>query len=149
MEKARNQLFEINSTIVQNIVTRQAATMILNKQKEYVLEMSSTGLLTTTDAEQFFESILHDLNRIEKIRQLEFRLVLSRTHSLILILNDLWSRANLRSTRERRKHQDAEQTNMCNPLSSGFRSRSPSGSSRSGSSILADIELGSRSADSC
>jgi hypothetical protein len=64
-------------------VTRQAATLILNKQKDYVLEMSATGLLTPTDAEEFFENILTDLDRIEKIRQLEFRSLSSLLSSLL------------------------------------------------------------------
>jgi polyhydroxyalkanoate synthesis regulator phasin len=54
-------------------VNRQAATMVLNKQKDYILEMVNTGILTPPDAEKFFETILHDLNQIKKYKRVEFR----------------------------------------------------------------------------
>lgn len=90
MELARNHLFDINSIIVQNIVNRQAATMILNKQKDYILEMLSSGLLTSSvDAEEYFHYIIHDLQNIEKIKQIEFK-------------------KNLQNTRNRRRHQQQQ-----------------------------------------
>lgn len=69
---AIKMLGEIDTAIISNITSRQAATSILTLQSKYLLEMVQEGLLTPQDTEPFFEEIRKDRDFIDKDRIRQF-----------------------------------------------------------------------------
>jgi hypothetical protein len=61
-------LDSINQVIVNNIVSRLAAAVVLSKQKDIVCEMHESGLLSAPDAEIFYQDVLRDYDRLSRMR---------------------------------------------------------------------------------
>ncbi len=73
MKEAKKRLAAMNPKIVASVVTKQAALILLWKQKEFIENLIHEGLLDTKDGDIFFEKFKKDELSIRKERRADFK----------------------------------------------------------------------------
>ena len=70
---AKTRLAGIDPDIVRNVISKQAALIVLTRQKEYIETLIHDGLLSEKDGEVFFRKFRQDELAIRKARREDFK----------------------------------------------------------------------------
>ncbi len=73
MREAKKRLAEIDKAVIESVITKQAALILLTRQAEFIEGMIHEGLLTEKDGDVFFEKFRRDEVLIRKSRREDFK----------------------------------------------------------------------------
>lgn len=73
MALAKNRLAQINPTIMKSVISKQAALIVLTRQKEYVESLIHDGLLSDKDGDVFYNKFRKDELDIRAARRADFK----------------------------------------------------------------------------
>ena len=73
MKEAKKRLADIDKAVIESMITKQAALILLKRQAEFIEGMIHEGLLTDKDGDVFFEKFRRDEGLIRKSRRDDFK----------------------------------------------------------------------------
>jgi hypothetical protein len=73
VREAKKRLAEIDKAVIESVITKQAALILLTRQAEFIEGMIHEGLLTEKDGDVFFEKFRRDEVLIRKSRREDFK----------------------------------------------------------------------------
>lgn len=73
MSLAKDRLSKIDPEIIKSVISKQAALIVLSRQKEYIESLIHDGLLSEKDGEVFFDKFRRDEASIRAARRDDFK----------------------------------------------------------------------------